>query len=253
MPVTALKQSQSHSASKSESFPQQLEAIRSEVWLTIQTKEALQLLKGRAVLDKPRIAGLFGFADRLRLITHAAAQDDPYADWWLIKVDQSIDKTDFLIRQHEQSLSDIFGEMQGLRIVPMESKDTLRVRLQFAVPAAYRGAASLSRFDRLARDLCTARHVGLLDNNRVSEHLRTVKRRIRSTFNLPNAFRRSGLTRASYLRDEAVSERMQAYMGPLPLDVLLGERRSPWAPPIASESVLPLSEAAADLKVPASA
>jgi hypothetical protein len=27
-----------------------------------------------------------GFADRLRVIWQAARNDDPYADWWLIKV-----------------------------------------------------------------------------------------------------------------------------------------------------------------------
>ena len=242
MPAIALNQSQDHSPSDTQVSHQQLGAIRSEVWLTIQTKETQQLLRGRAVPGKPRIAGLFGFADRLRLIMHAAEQDDPYADWWLIKVDQSIDNTDVLIRQYEHSLSDIYGEMEALRIVPLESKDTFRIRLQFAVPAAYRGAALLSRFDRFTRDLFTARHVGLVNNARASEFLHSLKRRIRSTFNLPNAYRRSGLTRASFLQDDAVSERMKAYMGPLPGDVLLRERRSPWAPPIASERLLPLPE-----------
>ena len=67
-------------------------ALHGQVWLTIQTNQAQQLIHGRAgTPDKPTIIGLVGFANRLRVIWQAARNDDPYADWWLIKVHEAIE------------------------------------------------------------------------------------------------------------------------------------------------------------------
>ena len=66
-------------------------ALRGEVWLTVQSHHAQRLILGRAAtLEKPAIVGLVGFADRLRVIWNAARADDPYADWWLIKIDEAL-------------------------------------------------------------------------------------------------------------------------------------------------------------------
>jgi hypothetical protein len=57
--------------------------------LTLQTRYAGRLVKGRqGAADRPPITGLLGFANLLRAIWHGARADDPYADWWLVKVDR---------------------------------------------------------------------------------------------------------------------------------------------------------------------
>jgi hypothetical protein len=53
-------------------------ALHGQIWLTVQTNQAQQLIHGRAgTPDKPAIIGLIGFADRLRVIWQAARHDDP--------------------------------------------------------------------------------------------------------------------------------------------------------------------------------
>ncbi len=80
------------SDSQPSSAPEALGPLRGQVWLTIQTHQAQQLVRGRnGTPDKPAIIGLVGFADRLRVIWQAARNDDPYADWWLIKVHEAIE------------------------------------------------------------------------------------------------------------------------------------------------------------------
>ena len=57
--------------------------LRGQVWLTVQTRQAQRLIRGRSGnADKPAIIGLVGFADRLRVNRQAARNDNPYADWW---------------------------------------------------------------------------------------------------------------------------------------------------------------------------
>jgi hypothetical protein len=56
------------------SHPQTPGALQGQVWLTVQTNQAPQLIHGRAgTPDKPAIIGLIGFADRLRVIERGAA------------------------------------------------------------------------------------------------------------------------------------------------------------------------------------
>ena len=53
-------------------------ALHGQVWLTVQTHHAQQLIHGReGTPDKPPIIGLTGFANRLRVIWQAARDDDP--------------------------------------------------------------------------------------------------------------------------------------------------------------------------------
>ena len=63
-------------------------ALRNQARLEIQTRQAQFLLDGRT---GPRgIIGLLQFARRLGDICQAAQQDDPHADWMLLRVDESI-------------------------------------------------------------------------------------------------------------------------------------------------------------------
>ena len=75
-------------------------ALRGEVWLTVQSHHAQRLILGRAAaLHKPAIVGLVGFADRLRVIWNAARADDPYADWWLIKIDEALERIEAWLKK----------------------------------------------------------------------------------------------------------------------------------------------------------
>ncbi|MCY4642544.1 MAG: AcaB family transcriptional regulator, partial [Gammaproteobacteria bacterium] len=83
-------------------------ALRGQVWLTLQTRQALQLVRGRTASDdKPPIFGLVRFAQRLRLIWQAARDDDPWADWWLIRVHA-------LIEAGAHHLQDRTAELEAL-------------------------------------------------------------------------------------------------------------------------------------------
>ena len=50
--------------------------LRGQVWLTIQTRQAQQLVRGRnGTAEKPAITGLVGFANQLRVIWQAARNE----------------------------------------------------------------------------------------------------------------------------------------------------------------------------------
>ena len=205
--------------------------LRGQVWLTLQTRQAQLLVRGRkGTSNQHAIIGLVGFADRLRLIWQAARDDDPYADWWLIKIHEGIAAAISLIQQQQQSLNDLLQQTAAFEIIPAVSEKPFRMPLQFANPYAYQGAKLLSDYDRLVCTALTAQHVGLLDRESYLEELNPCAHKIRSLFNLPQGYRSLGVNRQMIRDDKEASERACQQMGQVPDDVLNGECRAPLVP-----------------------
>jgi len=74
--------------------------LRSRTILQVQIRKAHALVRGRRQDGaKPAIIGLVRFAALLGPIYAAAARDDPWADWWLIKVERLLDEGGRLVRR----------------------------------------------------------------------------------------------------------------------------------------------------------
>ncbi|MCP4043529.1 MAG: TIGR03761 family integrating conjugative element protein [Gammaproteobacteria bacterium] len=206
-------------------------ALRGQVWLTVQTRQAQQLIRGRnGTPDKPAIIGLVGFADRLRVIWQAARDDDPYADWWLIKVHEALDQARNYLSQSQEELDTRLAQMQAMEVAVAESQRPYRIRLQFANPYAYRGAQLIAEFDTLVRTALTCRHIGQLDNAAAEVIINRGARKIRGTLVVPQGYRLLGIDRKCLQRSSGKDPRASSLMGELPEEVLSGEHHAPLVP-----------------------
>lgn len=216
-------------------------ALRGEIWLTLHTHQALILVNGRdASSGKPAIVGLMGFADRLRIIWNAAGHDDPYADWWLLKVDDAIGAAAALIRSHQSAVVEALDECDPMAIAVGVSNRPVRTLLRFANPYAYQAARLLAQFDELTCSVVTANHVGLIDTARRAQIQHACARKLRSLFMLPLTYRKLKLDRPTVLTRTGRAHEARQTMGDVPDDVLTGERRAPFAPRRWSPPVLTL-------------
>lgn len=205
--------------------------LRGQTWLTVQTRQAQQLIQGRnGSADKPAIIGLVGFADRLRVIWQAARDDDPYADWWLIKVHEALDQAREFIGRHQEELDKRLAQMQALEVEVAQSLRPYRIRLQFANPYAYQGAQLVAAYDTLVRTVLTCRHIGLLDNEAAAGIVNLCARKVRGTFVVPLGYRFLGIDRKCLQRGSGKDPRACQLMGELPEEVLSGEQRAPLVP-----------------------
>lgn len=200
--------------------------LRGKVWLTVQSRIAQGFILGRAAtVDKPPILGLLGFADRLRVIWNAAGADDPYADWWLIKVDEALEHARDRIDAEQAALAAILQKQSALQIQVGESEQPYRIALQFANPYAFWGAQLIGEFDEVARTVLTARYVGLLNSTAAHESLQMCSGPIRTLFAVTQGYRTLAINRDSFNGDgKAVREAVDV-MGELPPSVLSGERK----------------------------
>jgi integrating conjugative element protein (TIGR03761 family) len=221
-----------------------LGVLRGQAWLTVQTRQAQQLIHGRnATPDKPAIIGLVGYADRLRVIWQAARDDDPYADWWLIKVHEALDQARKFLGRYQEELDAQLAQMSAMEVTVAESLRPYRIRLQFANPYAYQGAQLISEYDTLARTVLTCRHIGQLDDESADAIIHLCARKIRGTFVVPQGYRLLGIDRKYLQRNSGKDPRASSLMGALPENVLSGELRAPLVPrkaPFPKETHRPL-------------
>ncbi|MEA3275562.1 MAG: TIGR03761 family integrating conjugative element protein [Pseudomonadota bacterium] len=206
-------------------------ALQGQAWLTLQTHHAQRLIRGRpAAAGKPAIIGLFGFADRLRGIWQGARQDDPYADWWLLKIHDALEAVEHLIQVERVTLSDRLASLPALEVTVATSRKPFRTPLRFANPYAFRGARLLADYDEVARGVLTARHVGLVEGGDAERLLGCCAGKIRGLFCLPQGYRFLGVDRSALAQGTAKAEQARKAMGEVPEDVLSGERRAPLGP-----------------------
>ncbi len=206
-------------------------ALQGEAWLTLQTRHAQQLVRGRpAAAGKPAIIGLFGFADRLRGIWQGARQDDPYADWWLIKIHTALAAVEKRIQAGQQTLAERLAASPALEVTVAASQKPYQTPLRFANPYAYRGARWLGEYDNLARGVLSAVHVGLMDKTDAERLLGQCAGKLRGLFCVPLGYRFLGVDRTSLAQGTAAAAQARMAMGEVPEDVLTGERRPPLGP-----------------------
>jgi integrating conjugative element protein (TIGR03761 family) len=205
--------------------------LRGQVWLTLQTRQARQLVRGRnGTPEKPAIIGLAAFADRLRVIWQAARSDDPYADWWLIKVHEAIEDRDSLLQRLQRELDEELVQMESIEVAVAASEHPYRMPLQFANPYAYQAARLVSKYDALVCTALTACHIGQLDSTSCNEVIKLGARRIRALFLIPQGYHFLRIDRACVQKGSGECGQAAQLMGRVPDDVLSGEHRAPIAP-----------------------
>lgn len=214
-------------------------ALRSETYLILQTRQAQRLIQGRRADDgTPGIVGLTRFATLLRPIWNGARADDPYADWWLVRVHDAIEESERELTALKLHVDGLLKRLPGISVSVAQSVEPVRVPLTFSNPYAFRGTYLLSQYDELIRGILTARHVALLDRDGSERLLADAGRHVRRAFTAALGYRFLGINRDDLRLMTARAKQAEDEMGALPGEVLDGKLRAPHAP----EPVRPLSE-----------
>jgi len=217
-----------------------LGVLRSSMQLTLHTHHASRIWNGRARTEgRAGIIGLAGFVSVMAKMRRGAEQDDPYSDWWMIRIEQKLDDTkkqlQLLREQVDQVLADAPAALSlgdNLNVQPV--KLPLFVNAQLGFLAVY----LLADFDLLARRLILAHHTALIDRSTMERWLDEGSHLLRSTFALSQQYRFTGTKRDDYATNNAAARAAREKYGDLPQDVLEGTRRSRFAPPIIRHSPL---------------
>ncbi len=207
--------------------------------ILIHTRSAHRLFYGRRKNEKQGIkpiTGLVRFALNMNQLSELAAQDDPYADAVLLKVEQKQAEAEHLIKDHVAALELLLSDMEGITISFHESVDPVSVPLEFKTTYGFLAARLLGQYDKLVRLAQSAMHVGLFFQEDWARVVRKSGRVIRHVFWLSSGYRYTGVKRDDIAANNAVARRATDKYGELPQAILEGTKRAKYAPPIASRA-----------------
>ncbi len=208
--------------------------LRGDAVMEIQTRQAQRLVYGRRAqgVAKPAIIGLTRFAAHLMQIWNAAAKDDPWADWALVRIERELlegrESLEHLIKQVNNRLK----SAPAVDVKLAHSIKPVEVDLVFTSPYAFMGAYLLADFDKLVRAILTCRHAGLYDRDTTERTLREGGRMVRRVFNAAHGYRQLGVCREDVRQGTAKAARAIEMLGTLPQEVVDGTLRADHAPEI---------------------
>ena len=186
--------------------------------------------------------GLLQFAGQMTAIWDASEKDDPYADWYLLKVYDAIiqlrNQLAQIIQDYKEKIRVTYGQT-NLLFTPFVSQKPVIKNLWFRTQYGYLGAGVVGDFDELMRVVLTANRVGvLLDKTQDAIRSEWVERVI-SLFQLPFKWQSFTLTRADIKADNDAAKSAQKALGKVPSNVLDKTLRSPFSPYINLDSDKP--------------
>jgi len=208
-------------------------SLRNNTRMIIQTRQAQKLVTGRKRTgDVSAIIGLMDFGRRMKLLWLSSEADDPYADWYLLQIENSIKEARVLINEKKSWLDDVLNTMDGVEIEIAQSLKPINVSIYFQNPIGYMGAYLVKDYDLLACSVFTARHIGLIDRKTAESITHVTSKAIRRTFTLVALWKFTGVTREDLTQKNPSSQRAFDTFGECPEDVVSKKTRAMVAPEI---------------------
>jgi integrating conjugative element protein (TIGR03761 family) len=155
--------------------------------MSLHTKDAYRIFTGRGADGAgklPPIPGGRRFAAVLKSIWHLSANDNPYADWILIRMYESL----VAIRAHLSRVITAREEAiellkrKGLSLAVMGSRSPKTVELGFRSPYGYATAEAIVEFDYYVRMIKTLIHKDRMSDDEGRAAIRELGRELRALF-----------------------------------------------------------------------
>lgn len=225
--------------------------FRCEAVLTIHSKEALKLFAGRQMPEGDEeskdfaVNNLKKFGKRMNAIWFAAQYNDPYADWYLYRIEQKMESLKQSMADDTAKLNDLLEDVNvsSAKVFASQSLRPVEISLSFANPYSYRAAFLIGTYDILTRASLAAYHVSLIDKLRRDMAINTPAKYIRKLFMMAAHWKFTGVTRSTYDAASDVVRQAEEIMGALPQGFLDGATRAKIAPDIRGNESFSLPQA----------
>jgi integrating conjugative element protein (TIGR03761 family) len=207
--------------------------LRSSTRMTIQTRQAQKLVLGRRrSKDIQPIIGLLDFGRRMKLLWLSAQADDPYADWYLLQIEESINEAKKVMVDKRQWLDEVLSSMDGFEIDVAQSIEPIQVPIVFQNPYGYMGAYLIADYDKLCCSVFTAGHIGLIDRKTAHRLTEMAGKAVRRTFNLAAKWKFTGVTRQDIKDSNPSAENAIETHGKCPEPIIAKTKRAKISPEI---------------------
>ena len=177
--------------------------------------------------------GLEEFTRQVRGVYTDASHDNPFADWTLLKIEDEIKAMRDAIADARDELKGKLEAFDANGVEAATINEPHEDHMEFDTPYAHMLGVALRELDELVREGTTAAHVGAIRPRERTALFQAITSRLRRIIMTPHHYPRNRVTRATYDEDSGQTETLESRLGgPVPKDVLAGERRAEFAPDI---------------------
>ena len=213
-----------------------------ERWLILNTGLAEAMFHGRPGVKHPSpetgqdewriipIIGLRQFGRLLRRIWLEATRGDPYAHWWLIRIEEAFEEAEREMFVSTQLYEARLAEGSILEVGVLESLEAHQHQIRFINPLGNRGANLLGKFDRFLNVILECQQQALISVDDVKRLQRAARGSVLRVFSSVFGYWAFGVTRTEVVTQTARARRAQEHMGAVPRDILMGTRSAACAP-----------------------
>lgn len=218
----------------SDVFQLNLGPLRSDKRLTLHTHHAARVWHGRPAGEgKNGIIGLSGFVALMNKITRMAERDDPYADLWMIQIQEKLESSKSELEGIKARLDQSMSRLpEALSVGENVNVHPVTLPVFINSPFGFLAVYLLIAYDDIVRRLLLAHHTALMGRRDMEIWINAGGKVLRSLFGLAQRYKVSGVTRDDFITNNAVAREAREKFGELPQDILEGVRRSEYAPPI---------------------
>ncbi len=172
--------------------------------------------------------GLVQFARMMTLLSRAVMQDDPYAEWYLLKTYQALFDAKQALKSMELKLNNYFESLRGITVTLITNDQALRFPLRFSTPFGFMGAYLLADVDYVLRQLATLKRIGLSLQQIVTAQALVIH--VQRVFTAPRHWHPTGVTRQDVYDETETYKKAKELMGNVPDPVLKKEIEFAWMP-----------------------
>jgi integrating conjugative element protein (TIGR03761 family) len=181
--------------------------------MALHTKEAFRMFMGRGNDPDKQLQPIIGgkrIAAALRALWILTTNDNPYADWALLRHEQTINEVGKLLNKHIKDAQEALDQqkVRGLTFSVLQSSSPQVLNLGFKSPYGYAVAQLVTDFDYFIRLQKTLERKNLRSDAQVRQVITETTRVIRRVFNETARFDRwlmreemRGLCRADFVSD----------------------------------------------------
>ncbi|MEO8964705.1 MAG: AcaB family transcriptional regulator [Gammaproteobacteria bacterium] len=162
--------------------------------------------------------GLVQFASQVAKIYKASQADDPYADWYLMKVYDAIFTAKERLQKIEEKTASYFDNQRGLKLQYTPNKPWQH-ELRIINPFSYMGAGLLTDLDHILRQIIIVRHVCAQTESELT--IKQPIKELQNSFAVPFVWKDTKVTRTDIRSaNHKALEAKEAFKESLPNDVL---------------------------------
>ncbi|MFS2093012.1 PFL_4669 family integrating conjugative element protein [Pseudomonas sp. Pseusp11] len=211
-----------------------LGSLRSSITLTLHTHHAARIWQGRTAREGVHsIMGMAGYISVTNLIKQTAAQDDPYADWAIVQLEEKLMQAKAGMLELTQQLDRIRQDLP----TQIDMSDNLNIHpvtlpLYIGSQLGFLAVYLLTDYDTLVRRTLLAHHTALIGRRDMEAWIDDGAHLLRSLFGQAQRYRHAGVTRDDMAANNARALAAIEKFGLPPMDILEGHRRSQFAPQI---------------------